>query len=99
MPAGPNELARFVWSTIARASPTRPGRSSSAIVSSFAPRLALDQPGGPRPAVLGAQHGDRQLGGVRMSHNAALVEVLAGLLHLHVADQRGHDRLVDPFGA
>src|ERR671921_334517 len=46
-------------------------------------------------SVLRREHLDRRLGGVRVGRDAALEEVLRGLLDLDVPGERGHDRLLD----
>src|SRR5690606_34177870 len=48
-----------------------------------------------RPTVLGTQNIHRQLGCVRVRHYPMIVQILRSLLHLHVTNERSHNRLVD----
>src|SRR6266576_2383343 len=62
-------------------------------------QLNLHHPCPARPFVLRAEHRNRQLRGVRISHNSSLVEILARLFHLYVADERRDDRFIYSFVA
>src|SRR5690625_1622796 len=48
-----------------------------------------------RPPVLRTEDLDGKLGRVGVGNHSVLVQVVAGLLYLHVAGHRGDDRLVD----
>src|SRR5947207_6811790 len=51
------------------------------------------------PAVLGAEHRDRNLGRVGVGRDAVLIAILGGLLDLDLTGARGDHRLVDALGA
>src|SRR5262252_1895285 len=52
-----------------------------------------DEPGSARPAVLGPEHGHRDLGGVGVGGNAVLIEIFRGLLDLDVSGEGSDHRL------
>src|SRR5437870_4525164 len=73
--------------------------SCVAVTVSIPMSLLSDQARAARPLVFRAEHHHGRLGGVRVCGDAVVEQELRGFLHLHVAGQRGDDRLVDALGA